>query len=241
MPEDEEIVPKVEESRFPGKLLTSLESIAAKVGTLPFFESKIVDGELDIVMVESRNIKKNPFLFYIIKFKQDAVSITYSIAPDTSESMRRLVVIRNLISILSMISTDFSISEVEFFQNVDSAIDKVVTGLSQSYSSIFNKYDSLVSEYREIKKLNFELSASNRNLTIQTTQLNDSMKQLRLQLDALQIYSDDAIMVMIQDWIEAHVNSIDINEFAKTYKMPPPRVEQVLDKMVSLGYIELKS
>ncbi len=241
MPEDEEIIPKVEESKFPGKLLTSLESIAAKVGTLPFFESKIVDGELAIVMVESRNIKKNPFLFYIIKFRQDGVSITYSIAPDTSESMRRLVVIRNLISILSIISADFSIGEVEFFQNVDSVIDKVVAGLSQSYSSIFNKYDSLISEYREVKKLNFELSASNRNLTIQTTQLNDTMKQLRLQLDALQIYSDDAIMVMIQDWIEAHINSIDINEFAKTYKMPPPRVEQVLDKMVSLGYIELKS
>ncbi len=241
MPEDEEIVPKVEESAFPGKLLTSFDSIVGKVNTLPFFETKIVDDELNIVVVESRNIKKNPFLFYIIKFGKEKVSVTYSIAPDTSEDMRRLIVLKDLMSVLSIITADFAINQAEFMQNVDSAIDKVVSGLSQSYSSIFNKYDSLVSEYRELKKLNFELTSANRNLTIQAAQLSDTVKQLRAQLDALQIYSDEAIMVMIQDWIESHVNSIDINEFAKTYKMPPPRVEQVLDKMVSLGYIELKS
>ncbi len=241
MPEDEEIVPKVEESIFPGKLLTSLESISGKVSALPFFETKISGDELSIVMVESRNIKKNPFLFYIIKFKADSVGVVYSIAPDTSEGLRRLTIMKNLMSILSMAAADFQINESEFFQNIDSTIDKVIGGISQSYSTIFNKYDSLLAEYRELKKLNLEVNSANRNLTIQAAQLNDTVKQLKSELDALQIYSDESIMVMLQDWIESHVNSIDINDFAKTYKMPPPRVEQVLDKMVSLGYIELKS
>jgi hypothetical protein len=47
-------------------------------------------------------------------------------------------------------------------------------------------------------------------------------------------------MVMVQDWLESHDDTIDINEFAKSYKIITTRVEQILDKMVSLGYIELK-
>jgi DNA-binding IclR family transcriptional regulator len=47
-------------------------------------------------------------------------------------------------------------------------------------------------------------------------------------------------MVMIEDWIESHSDTIDIMEFSKTYRLTAPRVEQMLNKMVSMGYIELK-
>ena len=47
-------------------------------------------------------------------------------------------------------------------------------------------------------------------------------------------------MVMVQEWLESHDNTIDVNEFSTSYKIIPPRVEQILNKMVSLGYIELK-
>jgi DNA-binding IclR family transcriptional regulator len=45
---------------------------------------------------------------------------------------------------------------------------------------------------------------------------------------------------MVQDWLEAHDATIDINAFAKNFKMSTTRVEQILNSMVSLGYIELK-
>ena len=47
-------------------------------------------------------------------------------------------------------------------------------------------------------------------------------------------------MAMVQDWIEVHSSSIDVGEFSKTYKVPEPRIEQILNKMVSMGYLELK-
>ena len=119
-------------------------------------------------------------------------------------------------------------------------IDNLINGMSQSYSTLFNKHDALLSEYMELKKLVKELSISNRNLTIQTSQLNDENKLIGEQLKSLQTYSNDALMAMIEDWIEVHNSSIDVGEFSKTYKVPEPRVEQVLDKMVSMGYIELK-
>lgn len=48
-------------------------------------------------------------------------------------------------------------------------------------------------------------------------------------------------MAMVGDWIETHSSSIDVDEFAQTYKLSVPRIEQILDKMVSQGYIDLKS
>ncbi|MDE1845691.1 MAG: hypothetical protein KGH53_00180 [Candidatus Micrarchaeota archaeon] len=240
MPE-EEIVPKVEEITFSGKLTGTLEQTRQKLAAIPFFSTKINGEELNLAKVESRNIKKKPFLFYLITIRADSVKVVYSIAPDTSEKLRRLYVIKNLASVLSIIYDSYQIDTVKFLQYVDSSIDEMLNSLSQSYSTLFNKYDSLLSEYREMRRLNLELSASNRNLTIQTTQFDEDNKQLNAQLKALQTYSDDALMAMVQDWIETHNNSIDITEFAGNYKIAAPRIEQILDKMVSLGYVELKS
>ncbi len=139
-----------------------------------------------------------------------------------------------------MISDDFKIDIQKFLQYVNSVITDLLNGLNESYSTLFNKYDSLLVEYSELRKLATELSVSNRNLTIQAAQLTDENKKLQDQLNALQTYSDEALMAMVQDWLDVHDSTIDIGEFAKTYKIPEPRVEQILDKMVSLGYLELK-
>jgi hypothetical protein len=236
-----EVEPKVEQIVFQGKLLTSFDDIKQKMSSIPFYSLQSEADSLEIVRVESRNIHKKPFLFYIITVKADALELTYSIIPGSSDRMRRATVIKNLASTLSVMKGSFQIDEEKFFQYVDSVIDNLLIGLSQSYSTLFNRYDGLLNEYAEVKKLNSELSASNRNLTIQTSQLNEENKTLTEELKSLQTYSDESLMSMIQDWIEVHNNSIDVGEFSKTYKVLEPRIEQVLDKMVSMGYIELKS
>lgn len=235
-----DIEPKVEELSFPGKLLTSLDDVKLKLSNVPFYSFQPGDGRLDIIRVESRNIRKKPFLFYIISVKKDSLDITYSVVPGSSDRLRRATVIKSMASVLSIIRDSFEIDEGKFYQFVDSALDNLINGLSQSYSTLFNKYDSLLNEYIEVKKLSRELSVSNRNLTIQTGQLSEDNKNLNAQLKSLQTYSDDALMAMIEDWIDVHNSSIDLGEFAKNYKVAEPRIEQILDKMVSLGYLELK-
>ena len=238
---DEEITPRVEELAFSGRLTGTLEQVRDKLATIPFFSLKLTRDELSVARVESRNIHKKPFLFYLMNIRQEGISLVYSIAPDTSEKMRRLYIIKSLASVLSIIYDYYQIDYTKFFQYIDSAIEDALNSLSQSYSTLFNKYDSLLVEYREMKRLNLEISAANRNLTIQSAQLDDENKDLKTQLKALQTYSDGALMAMIQDWIEAHNSSIDVDEFSQTYKVPAPRIEQMLDKMVSLGYIELRT
>ncbi|MGC8495978.1 MAG: hypothetical protein ACP5RM_00680 [Candidatus Micrarchaeia archaeon] len=234
------IEPKAEQLVLSGSLLGTFEVMAGRISSLQVFSVKIEPDNLSVLRVESHDMQKRPFLFILIIFKKDSIVVNYTVAQDSSPKMRKLYVIKVLLSILSLVSDVYQVKESEFFQYVDSAIDDVLNSLSQSYSSLFNNYDSLFNEYRELKRLNLELSASNKQLAVQAQQLSKENKELSDRLKQLEAYSDESLMVMVEDWLEAHDNSIDINEFANSYKLSPTRVEQILNKMVSLGYIALK-
>lgn len=233
--------PKIEKIVFPGKLLGNFNDIKEKVSQIPFYSSTLENNELTIVRVESRNIKKMPYLFYIVLVDPDKLTVLYSVPQDASESLRRSTILKHLTSLISIIADHYNVDEGIFSQYIDSTLDKLLNSLSQTYSTIFNKYESLVNEYREIKRSNLELTSSNRNLTIQASQLTSENKILAEQLKRLQAYSDEALMSLVEDWIEVHNNTIDLDEFSKTYKLSPPRVEEILDRMVSMGYLELRT
>ncbi len=234
------IEPKIAEITLSGSLLQNFSAIASRLETLQMFSIKENPDSLVLLSVESRDIQKNPFLFFIITFTPEQIRVQYSIALDSSEKMRRLYIVKNLLSVLSLITDLYTADVASVYQYADSVIDEVLGSLSQSYSSLFNNYDSLFGEYREIKRLNIELIAANKNLTVQASQLSSENKELKSRLESLETYSDESLMVMIADWIDSHSDSIDVIEFAKTYRLTAPRVEQVLNKMVSMGYIELK-
>ena len=194
-----------------------------------------------LLRVERRDIQKRPFLFFIITITKEKINIKYTVALDASPKMRKLYVLKMLLSVLSLITDIYNANDTELFQHLDSAVDDVLNSLSQSYSTLFNNYDSLFNEYRELKRLNIELEAANKNLTVQATQLTNENKELKERLSVLETYSDQSLMVMVQDWLDSHDSTIDVNEFSNSYKIMPTRVEQILNKMVALGYIELKS
>ena len=241
MAEDTIMLPKIEELQLEGKLKTSFSEIRSKLSKLPFYDVGSDKDSVTAAKVESRNIDKMPYLFHIVKINSNNVDISYSIIPDTSESMRRAYVIKNLAGILSLISNDYEIDIPKFMQYTDSTLGNLIDGISQNYNLLYNKYDSLTTEYREIKRLNNELEASNKNITMQITQLSEENKELHEELDKLKKYSDEALMGLVQEWIEVHDNSIDTEQFAKNYALSIPRVEQILNKMVMLGYLEVKS
>ena len=241
MAEDTIMLPKVEELQLDGKLKTSFPEIKAKLSKLPFYDVGSDANSVTAAKVESRNIDKAPYLFHIVKISSNSIDISYSIIPDTSESMRRAYVVKNLAGILSLINNDYEIDVPKFMQYIDSTLGNLIDGISQNYNLLYNKYDSLASEYREIKRLNNELEASNKNITVQITQLSEENKELKEELDKLKKYSDEALMGLVQEWVEVHDNSIDTEQFAKNYAVSIPRVEQILNKMVMQGYLEVKS
>jgi 23S rRNA pseudoU1915 N3-methylase RlmH len=223
------------------KLIGSYADMMSRLSSIELFSIKTTDNGVSLLRVESRDIQKKPFLFILISLGKESAKAEYTIAPDSSPKLRRLSVIKTMLSILSLVSDIYTVDNRELFQLTDSSIDNVLDSMSQSYSTLFNNYDSLFNEYREIKRLNIELTSSNKNLTVQASQISEENKRLQERLKALETYSDDALMAMVQDWIESHGNTIDINEFANNYKTVPARAEQILNKMVSMGYVEIKS
>ena len=145
-----------------------------------------------------------------------------------------------LLNVLSLISDQYTVENKELFQYIDSSLDSGLGSIEQNYSALFNRYDYLFNEYRGIKKMNVELIAANRTMTFQTEQLTKEKESLQSRLQELEKYSDEAMMGMVQDWLESHDSTIDINEFATLYKVSPTRIEQILNRMVSLGYIDVK-
>lgn len=233
--------PRIEKLALNAKLTGSMEQIREKIKAIPFYATDLAGNVLTIARVESRNIRKMPYLFYIIELSDREVSVSYSIPADVGENMRRAMVLKDLASLLSLISEYYSVDEPTLLQYVNSTLENILSGLSQPYNTLFNQYTSISTEYRSLKKLNMELAASNRNLTVQAGQLTEENKKLNDELKKLQKYSDESLMVMVQDWIEVHNDAIDLEEFSKTYGIATPRVEEILDKMVSLGYLELRS
>ncbi len=232
--------PNVEEFDIDGKLTGDLNSIKSKFQGLPFYLVRLDQNELSLIKVESRSITKRPYLFHIIKIAPDKVSVIYSYIQDTSVNLRRADVIKSLSEIMVMISDQYSLNQSKLLQYLDSTLSNLISGLSQNYTTLYNRYDSLLTEYREVKRLSLELSASNRNLTIQSSQIGGENKNLKEQLSALQKFSDESLMALVEEWLTVHDNYIDIMEFSKAHSVPPTRIEQILDKMVSLGYIEAK-
>ncbi|MCL4383133.1 MAG: hypothetical protein M1168_01170 [Candidatus Marsarchaeota archaeon] len=238
--QQEQTTPYVESIKISANLIKSFEDISKIVSNLEVFSYQLNQDNLILFKVESRDLQKKPFLFFVFSFYKDYIEIQYSIAVDASKKLRRITIIKNFLSVLSLISNCYEINLKELFQHLDSIIDDLLSSLSQSYSTLFNNYDSIFNQYKELKLINNDLAISNKNLAATTGQLTQKNKELSEKLKDLETYSDESLMVMIEEWIESHDNTIDINEFAKSYKIIPPRVEQILNKMVSLGYLELK-
>lgn len=233
--------PKVEELTMDAKLLTNMANLKAKLSKVPFYTVDAEENEINLVKVESRNINKKPYLFHIIKLAPVTMTVTYSYLPDSSLNLRRAEVLKDISGILSIISDDYAINTAKFLQYIDSVLDSITSGLSQNYTTLYNRYDSILGEYRDLKRLNIELAASNRNLTIQSAQLSEDNKILSAQLATIKKLSDESLMALVEEWIQVHNNAIDIVEFGKANDVSPTRVEQILDKMISLGFIELKT
>ncbi|MGC8572133.1 MAG: hypothetical protein ACP5RI_00310 [Candidatus Micrarchaeia archaeon] len=232
--------PIVEAITLKGELKGSFSGIEARLSSLQMYDTKSDSDSLIVARVESRNIQKLPFMFMIFTFKKDSVELNYSYGSDTSPKLRRLSVLRHFIAIMSLISNLYTVDNIDLFQHLDSAIDDVLNGLSQDYGTLYNNYDSLFSKYRELRRLNIELANSNKNLSVQASTLSAENNELKERLKVLETYSDESLMAMVENWVDAHGGIIDINEFANNYKLTPPRVEEILNKMVTLGYIEIK-
>jgi len=234
----EEKKPAVYSYFIPAKLISSLGDISLKLKTLNFLGVSQKEESLIVFNIESRDLKKEPYLFYIFEFKKDGIEINYSVIPDTSPKQRKLVVAKVLLDILVLLKEDLEIDSTKFYSFLSSSIQDFLSTVPQNYETLFGKYDSLLESYKDLQKNLFSLQNSNKMLSLKVAELLEKNAELEARIKKLETMSDEVLMLKVQEWLQTHNGTINIGEFSSLYKVPESRVEEILNKMISLGYIQ---
>ena len=233
--------PTVDGFKFKGKAKGTMQDIAALLRTISFLEVAQEKSAVNVVYVESRDINKNPYLFSIVKIKKDEIEVLYSIPSTISPRKRRIDVLRYLLNILSVIDKEYAVENKVMYQLVEDAVKEITDSVTMDYSKLYTAYDSLKKEEVDLRKKTERLEDQAEALTNQNYELKSENDELKLRLGELEKVSDDTLRTKIQEWIVEHNGSINVSEFSKVYKVTETRVEEVLNRLVNDGYLEVVS
>lgn len=232
--------PQVDGFKIKGKLKKGkLKDLATVLRSISFLEIAPEKDVLNVMYVESRDINKNPYLFSIVKLKEDEVEVMYTIPPEVGPRKRRIDVIRYLLNVLSLVEASFTVENKTLYQLIESSIKELSSAVTMDYTKLYTSYDSLKKQAGDYKKKVDRLTEQNEALTTQNYELKTQGDDLKLRLKELEGLSEDALKTKLQEWIIEHNGSINISEFTKLYKVSDARVEEMLNKLVNEGYLEV--
>jgi len=231
--------PTVDGFKLKGQLKGDLKNIVEILRTITFIEIAQEKSAVNIAYVESKDINKNPYLFSIIKIKDDEIEVLYSVTPEVSPAKRRVDVLRYLLNILSLLGKEYAVDNKILYQLIEDSIKKVTDSVSVEYSRLFTERDALQKDIADYKKKVERLSEQNDVLSTQNYEIKAENDELRLRLQKLETVSDETLRTKLQEWIVEHNGSINVSEFAKVYSTPETKVEEILNQLVSEGYLEV--
>ncbi len=194
-----------------------------------------------VLNIESRDISQNPYLFSIAYFRRNGIDVLYSVLPNMSPKVRKLEVIKYIFNLLTL-STELQVVDMRhLYQFLEATLSDMNEYVSGDYQKLFSLYDSLQGEMAAMKKKVKDLSDASETLSKDNYDLKARNDELTLRLQSLERYSDSVLAVKIQQWLAEHNGEINLSEFAKVHGVSEARVEQVLNSMVSEGYLETRT
>ncbi|VVB56826.1 Uncharacterised protein [uncultured archaeon] len=193
-----------------------------------------------VLNIESRDISNNPYVFSICYFRPTAIDVIYTIPPGGSPKLRRLEMVKFLFNLLTLSSDQYGVDMRHLYQFLESTLDDMNQYVSSDYQKIYSLYDSLQAETGGYKKKIKDLAAAVNSLTKDNYELKNRQDELTLRLQSLERYSDDVLAVKVQSWLAEHSGEINLSDFAAVNGVSEARVEQILNQLVSAGYLETR-
>ncbi|VVC04608.1 Uncharacterised protein [Candidatus Bilamarchaeum dharawalense] len=232
--------PQVDGFKIKAKLVKGkLKDLVNLLRSISFLEIAPEKDVLNVLYVESRDINKNPYLFSIIKIKEDGLDVLYTIPPEIGPNKRRIDVIKYLLNVLTLIEGSYQLDQKTLYQLVENAIKELTSSVTMDYTKLFTSYDNLKKEVDDYKKRVDRLTEQSQALTSQNYELKTKNDELTLRVKQLEGLSESALRAKLQEWVAEHNGNISINEFAKLYNVSDARVEEILNKLVNEGYLEV--
>ncbi len=231
--------PQVDGFKIKGKLKGTIKDMTAALRSISFLEVAPEKDSLNVIYVESRDINRNPHLFSLVKFQKAEVEVVYSIPSGIAPKKRRVDVVLYLLNILSLVGKNFEIDNKALYQLVENAVKELASSVTMDYTSLYTSFDSLKKEVDDYRKKVERLTEQTEALTTQNYDLKTKNDELVLRVSELEALSDDALKTKLQEWVLEHNGSINISDFAKLFKVSDARVEEMLNKLMNEGYLEI--
>jgi uncharacterized protein YfcZ (UPF0381/DUF406 family) len=219
----------------------SPEEIGNALASLSFLEMSIDKDALVALNVESRDIQKNPYLFCAVYFRPHEIEALYTVSPGASPKKRRLEVLKYFLNLLSLLSESYSVSIANLYQLLEAAIGDMTEYVTADYDRLFSQYDNAKTELALLQKKAKNLTDANSSLSKENYELKSKNDELTLKLRSLETFSDSVLALKVQEWVSEHSGEINIAEFSKVHNVPEMRVEQILNKLVTDGFLEVRS
>ena len=232
--------PTVSGFRIAAKRMKMPADISQRLSELSFLEMSTDKDSLIVLNVESRDIQKNPFLFSLVSFLPAAIEAKYTCMPNTSPKRRRIEVLRHFLNLLTITEDCYAVKMQDVYQLLEAAVSDMTEYSSVEYDKLFGMYDSQKSESSSMQKKLRDANDGNTSLSKENFELKNKNDELTLKLRSLETFSDPVLSIKIQEWLSEHKGEINIADFSKVYNVPENRVEQMLNKLVTEGYIESK-
>ncbi len=226
--------------RILARRVKGIDELSRHFSELSFLEMSIEKDSLLALNVESRDLKKDPALFSIIYFRQNAIEAVYTCLPTMSPKKRRLGVLRHFLNLLTLAEDCYEIEMRQVYQVLEKAISDMTEYVSTDYDKLFSLYDNLKTETATVSKKLKDMADANASLSKENYELKNRNDELLLKVKSLETLSDSVLSLKIQDWLSEHKGEINISDFSKVYNVPEARVEQMLNRLVTEGYLETK-
>lgn len=233
-----EETPRVDGFKVFAKLNGTFKDIENKLRSVSFLEVFGEKGGVTAAYIESRDIEKNPYVFALIKFKNDSIEVLYSIPPNVAPKKRKMDMVRYFLNLLTYLQSVYKVEPSVIYQLLDAALKEINDFVSMDYNKLYTSYDNIKKDNedysRKLKRVTQELEELKR----ENYELKTKCDELTLRVKQLETMSDDTLKEKIQEWISEHDGEINITEFSKLYKIPETRVEEMLNVLVREGYIQ---
>lgn len=238
--QEEAVPPKVSGLSLECKRLSSSREIFESLSSLSFLELLQEEDAVVAINVESRDIRRSPYLFSICYFRPLKIEIIYTYTAGMSPKKRRLDILRYLLNLLTMTSSHHEIDMRQAYQLLEDAVSEMNEYVTSDYDKLYSVYDNMKNEITTMQKKLAELREANALLSKENYDLKLVRDELQLKVSAAQAMSDDVLAAKIQEWVSEHDSEINITEFSKIFNVPETRVEQMLNRLVSEGYLSAR-
>ena len=224
--------------KFGAKRKVTKEQLLKMIERIPDAEIADIKDSVAVIKIDSRDIDGAPYLFNILYLNADSIEMMYTVTPEISMRKRQLELLRYTTNMLTLLKDAYDVDLASYMQVLDIFLAEIKEFATSDYEKLYIKYDALLAKVEETQKQYERMKESNEKISKDTLEMRDEKNELKMKVDELEKFSDDALMLKIQDWIREHGNEINLGDFCKLYKVSESRVEQILNKMVREGYSE---